>query len=449
MNSISWLGNSGDTQTITNDNNQHQVGTLQISPINANGFDIQTTFTKDGISLSGITSRYDPTNNNLYITPALPESGSNDAFNGNHSINVIMTVTPTGNTTASSISKTLTINKNELNTNVLTSFDFTDDTNPIIIEQLSSTLLQLELNPNYSTVEFNWTTDSNDIKLTPSSDTHSCTIKGNNITSSAATITVTPIGDFGLSPITKQINVTAQENGEVKIKLSCPSRVITSNGLSIARNETLTINAQKINCTGSITWEASPECSNQSAVTISNTTDNSCSITGNSITISYDYTLRASLVYNGETILAEIPIKVSLNDESNNPNEPTIETGQPSYARYFKSTDLGTTYQQIYYYETTNEFNLGITKGDSVKLKAKVYTANNEYITSASVSWSLTNGNDNYTLLNVNSNPCTITAANNDTLLPTGTIECNYGGSLPDVIKLSSKALIPIDDPLG
>lgn len=450
LSSISWLGNSGDTQTITNDNNQHQVGTLLISPNNANGFGIQTTFTKDGISLSGITSRYDTTNNNLYITPALPESGSNDAFNGNHSINVIMTVTPTGNTTASSITKTLIINKNELNTNVLTSFDFTNDTNPIDIEQLSSTLLQLELNPNYSTVQFNWTTDSNDIQLTPSSDTHSCTIKGNNITSSTATITVTPIGDFGLSSITKQINVTVQENGEVKIRLSCPTRVITSNGLSIARNETLTINAQKINCTGSITWEASPECNNQSAVTISNTTDNSCSITGNSITISYDYTLRASLVYNGETILAEIPIKVNLNDESNDPNEDTVETGQPSYARYFKSTDsLGTSYQEIYYSEINSGFSLGVTKGDSVKLKAKVYTANNEYITSASVSWSLTDGNDNYTLLNANSNPCTIRAANNDTVLLTGTIECNYGGLLPDVIKLSSRTLIPIDDPIG
>lgn len=444
LNSISWSGNSGDIQIITNDNNQHQVGTLLISPNNANGFDIQTTFTKDGTSLNGITSRYDSTNNTLYITPALPDSGSNNVFGDNYSINVIMTVTPTGNTTASSITKTLTINKNEVNTNVLTLFNFTDTTNPIDIEQLSSTLLELELTPNYSTVEFNWTTDSNDIKLTPSSDTHSCTIKGNNITSSAATITVTPIGDFGLSPITKQINVTTQENGEVKIMLSCPTRVITSNGLTIARNETLIINAQKINCTGSITWEASPECNNQSAVTISNTTDNSCSITGNSITVSYDYTLRASLVYNGETILAEIPIKVNIGDESNDPNESTVETGQPSYARYFKSTDLGTTYQEINYSETYG-FNLGITKGDSVKLKAKVYTANDEYITSASVSWTLTDGTDNYTLLNANLNPCTITAANNDTVLPTGTIECDYGG-LPDVINLSSKTLIPIDD---
>ena len=448
LSSISWSGNSGETQ-ITNDGNQHSVGTLVISPNNANGFDLQTTFTKDGISLSGITSRYDSVNNTLYITPALPESGSNNAFGDNHSINVIMTVTPTGNTTASSITKTLTITKNELNTNVLTSFNFTDSTNPIDIEQLRSKQLELELNPNYSTVEFNWTTDSNDIQLTPSSDTHSCTIKGNNITSSAATITVTPIGDFGLSPITKQINVTAQENGEAKIKLSCPTRVITANGLTIAKNETLTINAQKINCTGSITWAASSECIVPTAVTISDTTDTSCSITGNSITVDYHYTLQASLVYNGETIVAEIPIKVSIADESNNPNEVIVKTGQPSYAKYFKSTDLGTTYQQIYYYETTNTFNLGITQGDSVKLKAKVYTANDEYITNASVSWSLTDGTDDYTLLNSNSNPCTITAANNDTLLPTGTIECNYGGSLPDVIKLSSIALLPIDDPLG
>ena len=445
LNSISWSGNSGDTQTIVNDNEQHSVGTLVISPNNADGFSIQTTFTKDGISLSGITSRYDSVNNTLYITPALPESGSNDAFGDNHSINVIMTVTPTGNTTASSITKTLTITKNELNTNVLTSFNFTDSTNPINIEQLSSKSLELELNPSYSTVQFNWSTDSDDIKLTPSNDTHSCMIKGNNITLSAATITVNPIGDFGLNSITKQINVTAQENGEAKIRLSCPSRTITANGLTIAKNETLTINAQKINCTGSIAWAASSECIVPTAVTISDTTDTSCSITGNAITVDYHYTLQASLVYNGETIKAEIPIKVSTPDESNDPNEATVETGQASYARYFKSTDnLGTTYTEINYSET-NGFNLGITKGESVKLKAKVYTANNEYITSASVSWSLTNGTDDYTLSNANSNPCTIIAGNN-TGVSNGTLECNYG-TLTDVINLSSRALI-IDDPI-
>ena len=37
LNSISWSGNSGDTQTIVNDNEQHSVGTLVISPNNADG----------------------------------------------------------------------------------------------------------------------------------------------------------------------------------------------------------------------------------------------------------------------------------------------------------------------------------------------------------------------------------------------------------------------------
>ncbi len=436
LNSISWSGNSGDSQTITNGNTDVNVGTLTLDPNNANGYNVSISFIKDGSVIeSGITTNY--ISNTIYISPSLNFDENEDY------IVVTMNVHVTGNVASniSDLTKTLTINKNE--NYILNSFNFANDslTNPLEIEQLSIVNLNLNTDPENSLVLFNWSSDSNDIQLTPSTNTHSCSIKGNNIGSNI-TLTVEPIGNYELTPITKTINVVAQSGGTKSIMLTYPNNVNYDplSGLTISKNETITITGQPINCTGTISWEINQSSSNPTGVIISDQTANSCKITGNTLSAndSYDCTLIASLTDNGDLITAEVPIKIII-DESNDPTETVVESGTPSYARYFKAYQGSSNYTEII--KSNGTYSTSMSTNSSINIKAKIYTANGEVINNYSVTWS--SNNSNYTINNSSSNPCQITSGN-EQLLSGASITCNYG-LLSNSISISSRTLIPTD----